>query len=186
MVSVVTADNQGELEEVFELGAQLDIDLMLAVFAWYQTQDSGARHTAIMERELNVTPWSWKGFVGTADGVDPAVVRESLQRVKGREWPFHYMFHPRIPDEAIGAYFLDHQETFGYSQCTAPWVMAQIAPNGDIVTCRDYPDVVVGNVKTQSLLDAWNGERMLQFRRVLKEHDGVLPICTRCHGLMGC
>jgi radical SAM protein with 4Fe4S-binding SPASM domain len=64
--------------------------------------------------------------------------------------------------------------------------MAQIAPNGDVVTCRDYPDVVVGNIQTQSLLEAWNGERMLQFRRVLKGHDGVLPICTRCHGLMGC
>jgi radical SAM protein with 4Fe4S-binding SPASM domain len=96
------------------------------------------------------------------------------------------MFHPHIPDEGIGAYFLNHEEKFGYAHCTAPWVMAQISPNGDIVTCRDFPDVVVGNITTESILDAWNGERMLQFRRVLKRHDGVLPICTRCHGLMGC
>jgi radical SAM protein with 4Fe4S-binding SPASM domain len=186
MVSVITADNQDELEAVFELASSLEIDLVLAVFGWFQTPESGRRHTEILERELGVTPWSWRGFTWSVDRVDPDAVQRSVARVKARDWPFHYMFHPRIPDEAIGAFYRDHGNTFGYSRCTAPWVMAEITPNGDVVTCRDYPDVVVGNITTDRLLDVWNGERLVRFRRLLQDQGGKLPICNRCHGLMGC
>jgi radical SAM protein with 4Fe4S-binding SPASM domain len=58
-------------------------------------------------------------------------------------------------------------------------------PNGDVVTCRDYPDVVVGNIKEKSILELWNNDKMRGFRNLLKEEGGLLPVCTRCQGLMG-
>ncbi|HLZ10787.1 MAG TPA: SPASM domain-containing protein [Chloroflexota bacterium] len=50
--------------------------------------------------------------------------------------------------------------------------------------CRDYHDYVVGNVKTATISELWNSEPYLKFRRSI-DRDGLMPVCTRCCGLMG-
>jgi MoaA/NifB/PqqE/SkfB family radical SAM enzyme len=56
LISVVTQDNEHNLEEVFELGEDLGADLMLVYYGWFQTPESGERHTALMQENLGVTP----------------------------------------------------------------------------------------------------------------------------------
>ena len=73
---------------------------------------------------------------------------------------------------------------FGYGNCIQPWVVTEIMPNGDVATCRDYPDYVCGNVQKDRLLDIWNNDRYRKFRLSLRD-DGLMPICSRCCGLMG-
>jgi radical SAM protein with 4Fe4S-binding SPASM domain len=59
-------------------------------------------------------------------------------------------------------------------------------PNGDVVNCRDFPDIIMGNVKDQPLLEIYNCEKFQAFRRALaKAPGGVFPTCSRCCGLMG-
>jgi hypothetical protein len=59
-------------------------------------------------------------------------------------------------------------------------------PNGDVVTFRDFPDFVTGNIKESSIMDIYNGEKHRSFRRALrKQKNGVFPLCSRCCGLMG-
>ena len=57
-------------------------------------------------------------------------------------------------------------------------------PNGDVVTCRDYSDYVTGNIEENSITEIWNNEKYQNFRNVLKD-EKLLPICSRCCGLMG-
>jgi radical SAM protein with 4Fe4S-binding SPASM domain len=184
--SVITAENQGNFDEIYELGAGAGIDLMLSVCSWFQTAESGRRQTEILESRMGITPWSWKGYLLDVDKIDGTVVRDTMRRIKARKWPFHYKFFPMIDDEEIHAFFHDHSNTFGKTRCTAPWVSAEILPNGDVANCRDYPDVVAGNIKDTPFLELWNKGRLVEFRKLLIEHGGALPVCNRCHGLMGC
>ena len=69
--------------------------------------------------------------------------------------------------------------------CLAGVASAQIAPNGDVYTCRDYPDVVTGNIQKDNLLNIWNNDQSRAFRMLLKEEGGLMPICSRCQGLTG-
>ena len=57
-------------------------------------------------------------------------------------------------------------------------------PNGDVVTCRDYSDFITGNIEENSITEIWNNEKYQKFRNVLKD-EKLLPICSRCCGLMG-
>jgi radical SAM protein with 4Fe4S-binding SPASM domain len=57
-------------------------------------------------------------------------------------------------------------------------------PNGDVATCRDYPDYVCGNIQDDDLLTIWNNGKYRRFRNSLKQ-EGLMPICSRCCGLMG-
>jgi radical SAM protein with 4Fe4S-binding SPASM domain len=74
---------------------------------------------------------------------------------------------------------------FGYDNCVAPWLIAEVMPNGDVAPCRDYPDYVVGNICEDSIVNIFNNERYRKFRTALKEEGGLFPICARCCGLMG-
>ena len=56
--------------------------------------------------------------------------------------------------------------------------------NGDLSPCRDYHDYVVGNLKEATITELWNSEAYRRFRRSLAE-DGLMPVCSRCCGLMG-
>jgi radical SAM protein with 4Fe4S-binding SPASM domain len=109
-----------------------------------------------------------------------------MRRIKSRTWPFHYKFFPPTDDANMEAFFRDHANTLGNTRCTAPWVSAEILPNGDVANCRDYPDVVAGNIKDTPFLELWNKGRLVEFRKLLIEAGGALPVCSRCHGLMGC
>ena len=42
----------------------------------------------------------------------------------------------------------------------------------------------VGNMKDESLVSLWNSERFGRFRKSIST-DGLMPVCSRCCGLMG-
>ena len=184
--SVITVENQHNFDEIFDLGEEAGIDLMLTVCSWFQTVESGRRQTEVLEKHMGITPWSWKGYLFDVDKIDGRVVRDTMRRIKARKWSFHYKFFPGIDEDDIDAFFHDHSNTFGNTRCTAPWVSAEILPNGDVANCRDYPDVIAGNIKDTPFLQLWNQGRLVEFRRLLVEQGGKLPVCNRCHGLMGC
>jgi radical SAM protein with 4Fe4S-binding SPASM domain len=183
VISVVSADNQDSLEELFETAEGLDIDFMMACYGWYQTDDSGARYTKMLQEALGVTPWSWKGWQWNVGKIDPEVVAASVSRIKERRWNFTCMFFPDLKENEVGSYYHDHSNTFGHNQCRAPWYEAAIMPNGDMVTCRDYPDVPLGNIRQTRFLDIWNSPRAVAFRQLVQK-ETLLPVCTRCTGLM--
>lgn len=183
VVSVITANNQNNLVELYEVAEQLDADLMMMFYSWFQTRESGQRQTALLEERLGITPWSWAGWMWNVDAIDPQAVARSVAEVNARKWRFPHTFYPNLKLEDIPAYYRDHSQTFGYDKCVAPWLLGEIMPNGDVVTCRDYPDVVLGNICQESLLDIWNNQRARSFRQLLQE--GLMPICARCEGMMG-
>ncbi|MFQ5626740.1 MAG: SPASM domain-containing protein [Methyloligellaceae bacterium] len=43
----------------------------------------------------------------------------------------------------------------------------------------------VGNITENRLLDVWNGDMFIKFRKLLIGCGGLLPQCSRCCGLMG-
>lgn len=183
VVSVITSNNQHNLVELYEVAEELGADLMMMFYSWFQTQESGQRHTALLEERLGITPWSWTGWLWNVNEIDPQAVARSVAEVQRRKWSFPHTFYPNLKLEDVPAYYRDHSQTFGYDKCLAPWLLGEIMPNGDVVTCRDYPDVVLGNIREQSLLDIWNNQRARSFRQLLQE--GLMPICARCEGMMG-
>jgi radical SAM protein with 4Fe4S-binding SPASM domain len=184
LMSVITRENMNNLEELYEVGESLDIDMMLTWYGWYQTWERGSRHTEILQKNLGITPMTWRGYLWDAQSIDSTAVARSVKTLKQRKWKFPYVFFPELKEEEVPAYYSDHSNTFGFNHCRAPWVMTEIMPNGDVATCRDYSDVVVGNIQNDSILDIWNNQRYKAFRTLLKS-EGLLPVCSRCQGLMG-
>jgi radical SAM protein with 4Fe4S-binding SPASM domain len=177
--------NAPVLEETMEIGRELDPDLMVIYLSWFTSEDIGRRQTEIFEEHLGVTPFTWKSYATEFSPEDASMFKDALHRIKKRKWPFPYMIIPDLKEEDYGRYFLETSEMFGFDKCVAPFIMVDVMPNGDVVTCRDFIDVKVGNITEKPLLDIWNDDGFVKFRKLLIDQGGLLPQCSRCCGLMG-
>lgn len=184
ILSTISRDNPAALEQIFEEAAKMEADMVVVYYSWFTTQEIGEAHQRVMMSKLNCNAEAWQGYVSSFSEIDTQVLQENVRRVKSREWPFVSIFLPDLKLEDIPTYYLEPDNFFGYNKCVAPWLVAEVMANGDVATCRDYPDYVTGNIKEQNIIDIFNGERYKEFRRVLRE-EGMLPICARCCGLMG-
>jgi radical SAM protein with 4Fe4S-binding SPASM domain len=126
---------------------------------------------------------SQRGWMWNVSDINTAELKETTRRIRSRRWSFAYVFAPDLREDEVPRFYANHNETFGYNRCVAPWMMTAVLANGDVAPCRDYPDYVVGNIRNTPLTQLWNGPRFQAFRKVLKE-ETLLPVCRRCCGLM--
>lgn len=181
----VNRDNTHVLAETFSICEAEEADFVGVYYSWFNNEEVGRAHTECFQRHFGETPQAWTGYCGGAKDVDVESLLESRRSILERQWGFPYIFIPNLPGEdAVREYYEHPTSLFGFKDCLAPYFMALILPNGDVATCRDYPDYVVGNIKQQPMAEIFNNDRYRRFRKALKE-EGLFPVCARCCGLMG-
>jgi MoaA/NifB/PqqE/SkfB family radical SAM enzyme len=184
ILATVSRDNAAVLDEIFDAAEELGAGCVIVYYSWFTTEEIGLRHQGIMRSALGCEATAWKGYLLPVDGIDVGAVQESARRIRAKKYSFPYLFLPELTIEEIPRYYVEPENFFGYDKCVAPWLVAEVMPEGSVATCRDYPDYVAGNIKEQGILDIFHGERYWRFRNALREH-GMFPICARCCGLMG-
>jgi len=67
--------------------------------------------------------------------------------------------------------------------CAQPWKQIMLLANGDILPCCSEfaRHMVVGNIQTMSIKEAWMSERQEAIRKSLKERRYERP-CINCMG----
>lgn len=172
----------GELPALVRQLRSEGVNFMSLGILQYATAKQGEAHEQVFQKLFQITPGSWKGFERRPEPGGEEKVRAVVEELlsdrgnkdfvggRSRFWGpqdfFHYYLDPATcapPDRA----------------CRYPWDAINICPNGDVVPCPDFPDVIVGNVKQQPLPQIWNGPRFREFRRKLAQ-QGRFPICTTC------
>ncbi|MBS3816907.1 MAG: radical SAM protein [Candidatus Thermoplasmatota archaeon] len=185
-LTTLSSTNYDHLLDTVEVAQGFDPDTLVIYYSWFTSQEVGEKHSEIIKEEMGVEPFAWKSYVRDHSGADFDALKDAVEEVKTRDWDNPVVFVPNIKQEEIETYYKDPTDFLGWDNCLTPWVEANIMPNGDVVNCRDFPDIVMGNMMQDDLLDIYNNEKFKKFRKALaKQPDGVFPICSRCCGLMG-
>ena len=185
-LTTISKSNTHVLVESIEEAKRLQPDGMVIYYSWFTTQEIGQKHVAVMQDKLGCVPRAWEGYVLDRNGMDVDAIVSNVKEIKSRNAGYPLLFVPNLRIREIPDYYLEPDNLFGYKRCVAPWFMVDIMPNGDVATCRDHPDYVVGNIQDDSLLSIYNNDRYRAFRKALKScENGLFPICARCCGLMG-
>jgi radical SAM protein with 4Fe4S-binding SPASM domain len=170
---------------MFDIVASIKPDCLILYLSWFTNEELGRSHAELMKKELRINAETWKSYLGQNLKIDTDLVKKTLERLAKKKFPFGWLHIPGIPFKKVPAYYGEPADFLGYGPCIAPYLMVDILPNGDVVTCRDYIDVKVGNVLEHPLLELWNNDIFRKFRRLLRKNGGTLPQCSRCCGLMG-
>jgi radical SAM protein with 4Fe4S-binding SPASM domain len=179
--------NVGHLVRLYEAYRER-VDLFVFYLSWWIDAERAAAHESDFRRRFGASPRLHRGWIGDWSVKDHGLLDDQIRELLRRSAPLNRTPVTFIPDlrgrANLRAYYADHGETFGYARCISIFQAVEIDSNGDMSPCRDYHDYVVGNVKRQTITALWNNARYRRFRTSLQT-EGLMPVCSRCCGLMG-
>ncbi len=190
MIASLTTINNVNYNRLVDIYDEFRDKVEVCVFylAWWIDKDSADSHTKDFQRRFNFEPSKHYGWIGSWTPPDIQVLSNQLkalsQRAAKLSGPAVIIMPPLTEPADLERYYKDHSCTFGFDRCVSIYSAVEINSNGDMSPCRDYHDYVVGNVKENTVTDLWNSEKYKKFRKSVSE-EGLMPVCTRCCGLMG-
>lgn len=183
--ATVSESNQDHLEEMMDTVDDFSPDGLILYLSWFTSEALGKEHAGILKEKLDVDAITWKSYIGQNDAIKTDQLTAKLKEFSKRKFSFGWFPVPFIKEDQMGSYYNEPENFLGFGPCVSTYLMIDIMPNGDVVTCRDYIDVKVGNITETPLLEIWNNDKFQAFRKLLNEEGGTLPQCSRCCGLMG-
>jgi radical SAM protein with 4Fe4S-binding SPASM domain len=186
-LTTISQENFRHLVDIYEAFRGL-ADLFVFYLAWWIDQERAQAHDDDFSRRFGFKPRRHWGWVGDWKPGDYQALQRQLQGVQesSRSWsaPPVTVIPPIFGEDNLRAYYCDHQARFGYEKCLSIYQAVEINSNGDLSPCRDYHDYVVGNLKERTITELWNSPAYRRFRCSLAG-EGLMPVCSRCCGLMG-
>ena len=186
-LTTISRNNLTHLVDIYE-AFRHRADHMVFYLSWWIDQERAAAHEEDFERRFGFTPAKHRGWIGEWKTDDVPALAEQFRQLKAlsKAWnaPAVTIIPPITSQQDLETYYTDHKALFGFDECVSIYQAVEINSNGDLSPCRDYHDYVVGNVKDRTISELWNSEPYRQFRSSLTK-EGLMPVCSRCCGLMG-
>jgi radical SAM protein with 4Fe4S-binding SPASM domain len=186
-LTVISQANHRHLADIYEAFRDR-VDLFVFYLSWWIDPAGASAHDEDFERRFGFKPRLHWGWVGSWKPGDYAALQRQLEALKepsNRPGAPPVIVIPNLSDQrALEAYYTDHGSRFGFDQCISIYQAVEVDSNGDMSPCRDYHDYVVGNVKEATITELWNSPAYRRFRQSLS-NEGLMPVCSRCCGLMG-
>jgi radical SAM protein with 4Fe4S-binding SPASM domain len=186
-LTVVSQDNLRHLLELYE-AFHRQVDLFVFYLSWWIDAERAKAHEEDFSRRfgfLPKIPWGWVGDWKPDDYAElDRQLHGLLARSQAWDAPPVILIPPIMGLDHLHTYYTDHRATMGFDRCVSIYQAVEINSNGDLSPCRDYHDYVVGNIKEATISQLWNSPAYRAFRRSLAS-DGLMPVCSRCCGLMG-
>ncbi len=189
LVSLTTINNLNykRLVDIYE-GFRDRMDVCVFYLAWWIDEESAEKHTRDFEERFGFKPEKHYGWVGDWTPPDYEVLAGELKKLSERaaklSGPAVIIMPPLTEPKDLKTYYTNHEERFGFDRCVSIFSAVEINSNGDMSPCRDYHDYVVGNIKDKLVTELWNSDPYRKFRQSIAQ-KGLMPVCTRCCGLMG-
>ncbi|MBN2139794.1 MAG: radical SAM protein [Desulfovibrionaceae bacterium] len=186
-LTTISRDNHKNLADIYKKFRD-KVDLFVFYLSWWIDEQAANAHEKDFERRFGFEPKLHRGWVGGWRPDDYAFLDQQLKTLRdlssARNAPPVILIPNITGPKNLETYYTDHQSLFGFKRCISIFQAVELDSNGDMSPCRDYHDYVVGNIKDELITDLWNNEAYTKFRSSLAR-EGLMPVCSRCCGLMG-
>lgn len=182
VVSVVNNMNYMYMDKLAESLNDRGLSFHYINLGTYFNDEIGAENVKFMKENFDIDATYWQGFnTGFNEGIDGDKFQEILARVHAIDNGYPIVTVPVIRPAKIGTFYSD-LHTIVRDKCPNPWFSVNIHYDGNVGFCADYPEYSIGNIKDSNLLDLYNNERAIDFRKKLRESPrGLFPACKRCY-----
>ncbi len=186
-LTVISQANHHHLLDIYEAFRDR-VDVFVFYLSWWIDAAGATAHEEDFETRFGFKPHLHRGWVGSWRPSDYSALNGQLCELRERSARKEGAPVIVIPDiegtKKLQSYYTDHRQRFGFDQCISIYQAVEVDSNGDMSPCRDYHDYVIGNVKESTITELWNAPAYLRFRKSLST-KGLMPVCSRCCGLMG-
>lgn len=167
---VITDENINSLVDIFKLAEDAGVDLVSYQVVNNQPSSYGIEGSGDPKAHMKVPP--------PVRPIDGKLLRQVCEELSARSKAnpiTKVRFNPIMPIDDI----VDHYENtpdLEHFTCNVVWSTMHIGPYGDVFPCFSYN---MGNVRKNSLMEIWNGDRYRKFRQQLQQ-AGIFRGCIGC------
>lgn len=165
------------LGDMPEVARRLSIPMIHIVPYYYFSEAVGKRYEEELAG-LDCRAFSWRGFQHEDSGVDFEEFLRQFRKYKatlGSVGSFPFM---SLSEDQYRTWFRDATTPLDSPECWNLDGLIDIQPDGEANFCVDYPDYSIGNVRSATIEELWNGERAARFREFRRKRP--LAVCHRC------
>lgn len=176
---VICEFNQSHLLSFVKEIIKLPISSIVLQFPTFTTAESCRRYEELLRIYCQAAILSTaRGFLRSYP-VDTKLISDQIKQILALYKEKVSIYQSCINSEGdIEAYFNAYPKKIGRRACNLISNGLVIEPNGDVVACLDFPDVVLGNLK-DGFISVWHNKLRKSFWKMLRTSGG-LPICNRC------
>jgi radical SAM protein with 4Fe4S-binding SPASM domain len=124
---------------------------------------------------------SWRSFTFRLRPERLDRLRAELARIDGASWRVKVRYNPALETGELDEFIAgSHRPAQGKTRCLAVRTRLDVFPNGDVVSCKFFPEFSVGNLGQASLAEVWHGEPYDHVRETVST-CGLMPVCAKCN-----
>jgi len=164
------------------------VDAVYLSLPWYISESTATmmdnffqEHLSSMAPASGSREASWHSYTFKIDSINADRLNLELSRIKAKDWSIKVRYNPAVSESEMRE-FLDgsHLPAQSKSKCLALRSRMDVYPNGNVVSCHLFPELMVGNLSTAAVDDVWHGDQFDGVRKVVAK-CGLMPICAKCN-----
>ena len=171
--------------DFIEFLEQEGIDTVYVSFPWHISHETATKMDRYYARYFSwdgaITNSSWHSYRFKLDPGLIDTVNAETARLDAREWKLKLRYNPRLDGDDVRPFVLGSDKPAqNKMSCLSIRTRMDIFPNGDVISCKFFPEFRVGNLKEKELDEVWHGERFNQVRETVSR-CGLMPVCAKCN-----
>lgn len=185
---VITDRMVGRVYEIIEFFEAKGIDTVYLSLLWYLSDETSAKMDKYFERHLN---WlchseaderpSWYAYKYRLNPNNVDKLVDELKKVNERTWKIKLRYNPAVDLNEVKEFISGSDKPAqNKTKCLAIKNRMDIFPNGEVVSCKFFPEFSVGDLQKESVHDVWHGCKFTKVRETI-DNEGLMPICAKCN-----
>jgi len=162
--TTISAINSNYLAKLVDVAAQQDMDINFG-YLFYTTKEMTEKTNKILRME-NIKDED-QDVKDSLKKVDIKKLEEEIEKIKQKEKTLGIKatFQPPLKGEEIHLRFNDDSAAYA-TKCFLPWYKTIVNPYGNVYPCS--MNILMGNIRDDSLSNIWNNDKYVNFRKSLK------------------
>lgn len=184
MVSHVTV---GKMYEFMEWAEELGVNTVYFQFPWYISPEVAAQMDEVYEKSFS---WlkpdtgtkqpTWHSYTYQLPSEQLPVLRESMARLASRSWRVRVRYQPQLEADEVEDFILGtSRPAQRRSKCLAVSNRMEVHADGNVSSCKFFPEFVVGNLYDTEVTELWQSTAFREVRSILSA-NGMMPVCSKC------
>lgn len=184
MVSHRTVDT---MYEFMEWAEDLGVNTVYFQFPWYISPEVAEAMDRVYEEsfawlrpQTGTARPTWHSYTYRLPPECLPRLRESMARLASKRWRVRIRYQPQLEPDEVEDFVLGTPKPAQHrSKCLAVSNRMEVHADGNVSSCKFFPEFVVGNLYETDPVPLWHNESFRKIRRVLGA-NGMMPVCSRC------
>jgi MoaA/NifB/PqqE/SkfB family radical SAM enzyme len=161
-----------------DIARRLSIPTITIVPGYWLPESAGKEYEKELMALFNCKPFSYKGFILNNEKPDTCILTEELRKYKENLKSIYSFPYMELSEDEYVEWFSSYYIPVGNPVCSNIERLVDIQPDGSVNFCVDFPDYILGNIQSSSIVEIWNSLNAENFRKYRRKNK--LAVCHRC------